>query len=104
MLTAVLAVGFTKEQLGQVAALTAIGGVAGLAIGRRVSPMALPQTVAALHSVVGLAAVMTSAAVVLQGDPHAMTTLGLTTAYFGVLIGGVTFTGRSARRYSFSLS
>jgi NAD(P) transhydrogenase len=93
MLTAVLAVGFTKEQLVQVGALTAIGGVAGLAIGRRVSPMALPQTVAALHSVVGLAAVMTSAAVVLQGDEHAMTTLGLTTAYLGVLIGGITFTG-----------
>lgn len=56
--------------------------------------MQLPQTVAALHSVVGLAAVMTSAASVLaMGEGHA-TGLHLTTAYLGVLIGGITFTGQ----------
>lgn len=92
LLTTVLAVGFTTDQLIQVAALTVLGGGAGLAIGRRVSPMALPQTVAALHSVVGLAAVMTSAGVVLEGGEH-VNTIGLVTAYLGVLIGGVTFTG-----------
>lgn len=102
LLTTLLALDLTKEQLMQVGLLTVIGGGAGLAIGRRVSPMALPQTVAALHSVVGLAAVMTSAAAVLgpgHGDAkegasaHTKTTLVLTTAYLGVLIGGVTFTG-----------
>ncbi|EKD04262.1 NAD(P) transhydrogenase [Trichosporon asahii var. asahii CBS 8904] len=95
MLTTLLAVGFTKEQLVQAAALTVLGGGAGLAIGRRVSPMALPQTVAALHSVVGLAAMMTSAAVVMEPEHHAggLSNLLLATAYLGVLIGGVTFTG-----------
>jgi NAD/NADP transhydrogenase beta subunit len=89
------AVGFTEEQMGQFAMLVVAGGGLGLAIGRRVSPMQLPQTVAALHSVVGLAAVMTSAGSVLGSDPEHLTTLHLTTAYLGVLIGGVTFTGMS---------
>jgi len=89
------AVGFTEEQMGQFAMLVVAGGGLGLAIGRRVSPMQLPQTVAALHSVVGLAAVMTSAGSVLGSDPEHLTTLHLTTAYLGVLIGGVTFTGTS---------
>jgi NAD(P) transhydrogenase len=96
LLTTLLAVGFTKEQIIQVAALTALGGGAGLAIGRRVSPMALPQTVAALHSVVGLAAVLTSAAVVLEEDTakHGPPSkLLLATAYLGVFVGGITFTG-----------
>jgi NAD/NADP transhydrogenase beta subunit len=87
------AVGFTEEQMGQFGMLVVAGGGLGLAIGRRVSPMQLPQTVAALHSVVGLAAVMTSAGSVLGSDPEHLTTLHLTTAYLGVLIGGVTFTG-----------
>jgi len=89
------AVGFTSEQMGQFGMLVVAGGGLGLAIGRRVSPMQLPQTVAALHSVVGLAAVMTSAGSVLGSSPEHLTTLHLTTAYLGVLIGGVTFTGTS---------
>jgi NAD(P) transhydrogenase len=92
------AVGFTPEQMGQFGMLVVAGGGLGLAIGRRVSPMQLPQTVAALHSVVGLAAVMTSAGSVLGSDPEHLTTLHLTTAYLGVLIGGVTFTGMSLPR------
>jgi len=67
----------------------------GLAIGRRVSPMQLPQTVAALHSVVGLAAVMTSMGSVLGAtSSEELNGVHLTTAYLGVLIGGITFTGR----------
>ncbi|EIW73382.1 hypothetical protein TREMEDRAFT_70959 [Tremella mesenterica DSM 1558] len=90
LLATLAAVGFTQEQLGQLAILVTLGGGLGLAIGRRVSPMQLPQTVAALHSVVGLAAVMTSAGSVLEGHTSP---LHLTTAYLGVLIGGITFTG-----------
>ena len=90
------AVDFAPEVLGQVAMVIALGGTVGLAIGRRVSPMQLPQTVAALHSVVGLAAVMTSAGSVLAVSAgHSHTLLHLTTAYLGVLIGGITFTGKS---------
>lgn len=116
VLATLLAVGFTQEQMVQCGAVIAFGGGLGLAIGRRVSPMQLPQTVAALHSVVGLAAVMTSAASVLgayeghgkaeggegagmgaevveEGKGHGLGGLHLTTAYLGVLIGGITFTG-----------
>lgn len=116
ILATLLAVGFTEEQMIQVGIMIAAGGGLGLAIGRKVSPMQLPQTVAALHSVVGLAAVMTSAASVLghaehvpgdekvggigqkaekekEGGEHGLSKLHLTTAYLGVLIGGITFTG-----------
>lgn len=93
ILSTLFAVGFTPETLGQAAVVSAAGAILGLAIGRRCSPMQLPQTVAALHSVVGLAAVMTSAASVLgEGAEHAGN-LHLVTAYLGLVIGGVTFTG-----------
>jgi NAD(P) transhydrogenase len=134
LLATLLAVGFTPEQTAQCAIVIAAGGALGLAIGRRVSPMQLPQTVAALHSVVGLAAVLTSAGSVLshydefgaasgvvhgaggaspeqKGDhagvgvkeeqgkkAHGLSKLHLTTAYLGVLIGGVTFTGQLGER------
>lgn len=79
----------------------------GMLIGKRITPTDLPQTVAALHSVVGLAAVLTSIGSVMShvADPS---TLHMVTAYLGVLIGkllvmykwtmlisvgGITFTG-----------
>lgn len=66
--------------------------ILGLLIGRRTTATDLPQTVAALHSVVGLAAVLTSFGSVMAhvGD---ISTLHLVAGYLGVLIGGVTFTG-----------
>ena len=95
MLSTLFLIDFSPETLVQVGVVTAVAGALGLAIGRRVSPMQLPQTVAALHSVVGLAAVLTSVASVLsEGADHA-STLHLTTAYLGIVIGGVTFTGKS---------
>ena len=69
-----------------------MGGGVGTIIGRRITAIELPQMVAALHSVVGLAAVLTSIASVMADPSHA-DTLHLVTAYLGVLIGGVTFTG-----------
>ncbi len=96
--------------LVQFAAVAAMGGGVGTLIGRRITAIELPQMVAALHSVVGLAAVLTSIASVLADASHA-STLHLVTAYLGVLIGasvlltfvpvshstlsigGVTFTG-----------
>lgn len=76
----------------QFGGLATIGTVAGMIIGRRITPTSLPQTVAALHSVVGLAAVLTSIGSVL-GHTGDLTTLHMVSAYLGVLIGGVTFTG-----------
>ncbi|KAK3403351.1 NAD(P) transhydrogenase beta subunit-domain-containing protein [Sordaria brevicollis] len=92
VLASLLAAGFSPEVLAQFGGLAAIGGLLGLLIGKRITPTDLPQTVAALHSVVGLAAVLTSIGSVMADVDH-VTTLHLVTAYLGVLIGGVTFTG-----------
>ncbi|KAJ3555997.1 hypothetical protein NM688_g2272 [Phlebia brevispora] len=92
ILASLAAVGFDPETLIQFAAVAAMGGGIGTIIGRRITAIELPQMVAALHSVVGLAAVMTSIASVLSNLDH-VSTLHLVTAYLGVLIGGVTFTG-----------
>jgi NAD(P) transhydrogenase len=92
ILASLAAAGFSPEVLAQFGGLAAIGGIAGALIGRRISPTDLPQTVAALHSVVGLAAVLTSiGSVMLHIQDISM--LHMVTGYLGVLIGGVTFTG-----------
>ncbi|KXJ93548.1 NAD(P) transhydrogenase beta subunit-domain-containing protein [Microdochium bolleyi] len=92
VLASLLAVGFSPEVLTQLGTLAVMGGALGFLIGKRITPTDLPQTVAALHSVVGLAAVLTSIGSVM-GDLSHVTTLHLVTAYLGVLIGGITFTG-----------
>ncbi|GAW12443.1 hypothetical protein ANO14919_018090 [Xylariales sp. No.14919] len=92
VLASLLAVGFSPEVLTQFGALATIGSILGFVIGKRITPTDLPQTVAALHSVVGLAAVLTSIGSVMGNLDH-VTTLHLVTAYLGVLIGGITFTG-----------
>jgi hypothetical protein len=61
----------------------------GLVIGRRTTATDLPQTVAALHSVVGLAAVLTSFGSVMA-DIGDISTLHLVAGYLGVLIGKFT--------------
>ncbi|KAK0629563.1 NAD(P) transhydrogenase beta subunit-domain-containing protein [Bombardia bombarda] len=92
VLASLLAVGFSPEVLTQFGGLAAIGSILGFLIGKRITPTDLPQTVAALHSVVGLAAVLTSIGSVMADLSH-VSTLHLVTAYLGVLIGGITFTG-----------
>jgi len=92
VLASLLAAGFTPEVLTQFGALASLGTLAGFLIGKRITPTDLPQTVAALHSVVGLAAVLTSIGSVM-GHVTDITTLHLVTGYLGVLIGGITFTG-----------
>ncbi|KAJ9644514.1 tRNA-splicing endonuclease subunit Sen34 [Coniosporium tulheliwenetii] len=92
ILASLAAVGFPPDVLLQFAGLAGIGSILGLLIGRRITATDLPQTVAALHSVVGLAAVLTSIGIVMADLSH-ISTLHLVTAYLGVLIGGITFTG-----------
>ncbi|KAI1661117.1 NAD(P) transhydrogenase mitochondrial precursor [Daldinia decipiens] len=92
VLASLLAVGFSPEVLTQFGTLATVGAILGFVIGKRITPTDLPQTVAALHSVVGLAAVLTSIGSVM-GDLSHISTLHLVTAYLGVLIGGITFTG-----------
>ncbi|ESK94539.1 nad transhydrogenase [Moniliophthora roreri MCA 2997] len=92
ILASLAAVGFPPEVLTQFAGIVSGGALIGTVIGRRITATELPQMVAMLHSVVGLAAVMTSIASVLSDIEH-ITTLHLITAYLGVVIGGITFTG-----------
>ncbi|KAF7561018.1 hypothetical protein G7046_g3123 [Stylonectria norvegica] len=92
VLSSLLAAGFSPEVLAQFGGLASIGVLAGFLIGKRITPTDLPQTVAALHSVVGLAAVLTSIGSVMASVDD-LSTLHMVTAYLGVLIGGITFTG-----------
>jgi NAD(P) transhydrogenase len=74
-------------------ALGLIGGgsVIGLGVGKAVSPMALPQTVAAFHALVGAAAVATCLSSYMI---HPNCTVGHKLgAMLGTFIGGVTLTG-----------
>lgn len=74
-----------------------MGALFGRWIGRRITGTELPQMVAALHSVVGLAAVLTSIGSVMAEVGHVeLSTLHMVTAYLGVLVGGITFTGKFA--------
>ncbi|KAF8798089.1 PNTB-domain-containing protein, partial [Phlegmacium glaucopus] len=86
------AVGFPPEVIAQFAGVAGVGALVGTIIGRRVTATELPQTVALLHSIVGLSAVLTSIGSVLQDTAH-LSTLHAVTAYLGVVIGGITFTG-----------
>ncbi|TVY87240.1 NAD(P) transhydrogenase, mitochondrial, partial [Lachnellula willkommii] len=92
ILASLAAVDFPPAVLMQFAGVAGFGSIVGLLIGRRITATVLPQTVAALHSVVGLAAVLTSIGSVMAhiGD---ISMLHLVSGYLGVLIGGVTFTG-----------
>ncbi|KAJ7066589.1 PNTB-domain-containing protein [Mycena amicta] len=92
ILASLAAVGFPAPVLAQFAGFAGIGGIIGTIVGRRVTATELPQMVAMLHSVVGLAAVFTSIGSILSDPSHA-STLHLVTGYLGVVIGGITFTG-----------
>lgn len=74
------AVGFPPAVLAQFAGVAATGGLIGTIIGRRVTATELPQMVAMLHSVVGLAAVLTSIGSILSDPSHA-SMLHLVTGY-----------------------
>ncbi|KAF8756169.1 NAD(P) transhydrogenase beta subunit [Rhizoctonia solani] len=94
IVSSLAAVGFPTPVLVQFSALASIGAILGRWIGRRITGTELPQTVAALHSVVGLAAVFTSIGSVMAEVGHVeLSTLHMVTAYLGVLVGGITFTG-----------
>uniref|UniRef100_A0A674AIB8 proton-translocating NAD(P)(+) transhydrogenase n=1 Tax=Salmo trutta TaxID=8032 RepID=A0A674AIB8_SALTR len=87
----------TPELLAQMSAAMAVGGTAGLGIARKIQITDLPQLVAAFHSLVGLAAVLTCVAEYMIEYPHFATdpsaNLTKIIAYLGTFIGGVTFSG-----------
>jgi NAD(P) transhydrogenase subunit beta len=77
----------------------AIGGAIGAVIAKKIEMTALPQLVAAFHSLVGLAAVFVAAAAFLAPEEYGIGTAGhiktasLIEMALGVAIGAVTFTG-----------
>ncbi|XP_062409874.1 NAD(P) transhydrogenase, mitochondrial [Sardina pilchardus] len=87
----------SPELLAQMSAAMAVGGTAGLTIAKRIQITDLPQLVAAFHSLVGLAAVLTCVAEYMVEYPHFATDPAANftkiVAYLGTFIGGVTFSG-----------
>merc|ERR1719223_2202636 len=83
--------GLPATEMATALALIGGGSVVGLGVGKAVSPMALPQTVAAFHALVGAAAVATCLSSYMI-HPHASVGHKVG-AMLGNLIGGVTFTG-----------
>merc|ERR1711959_771800 len=74
------------------AGLVLLFGIAGVAVGFKVSPIQLPQTVAAFHSLVGLAAMLTSIGSFVA-TPSGGFGMENVAAVLGDFIGGVTLTG-----------
>jgi NAD(P) transhydrogenase subunit beta len=77
----------------------AVGGSIGAAIARRIAMTAMPELVAAFHSLVGLAAVLVAAAAFNApqafgiGTPGAIRVESLIEMSLGTAIGAITFTG-----------
>ncbi|RJT21766.1 NAD(P)(+) transhydrogenase (Re/Si-specific) subunit beta [Brevundimonas naejangsanensis] len=106
-----LAVGVTLLTLGASGALdpltlaliaggVVVGGGAGAVIANRVPMTAMPQLVAAFHSLVGLAACLVAVGAVYAPDAFGITTaaggiktLSIVELSLGVAIGAITFTG-----------
>jgi NAD(P) transhydrogenase subunit beta len=76
-----------------------IGGAVGAVVARRINMTALPQLVAAFHSLVGLAAVMVAGAAFTNPEAYHIGTPGnihggsLVEMSLGLAIGAITFTG-----------
>ncbi len=86
--------------LGLMAAGVVVGGGAGAVIANRVPMTAMPQLVAAFHSLVGLAACLVAVGAVyapeafnIQTVAGGIKTLSLVELSLGVAIGAITFTG-----------
>lgn len=85
--------------LGLIVLGLAIGGGVGAYIAKRIAMTAMPQLVAAFHSLVGFAAVMVAAAAVYSPESFGIGEIGsihaqaLVEMSIGVAIGAITFTG-----------
>jgi NAD(P) transhydrogenase subunit beta len=91
---------FDTEALIEIVAAIAIGGGIGLVTARRIQMTAMPQLVAAFHSLVGMAAVLVGAAAFLNPSAFGIVDgsgaiLGLSRIemILGVAIGAITFSG-----------
>lgn len=94
ILTTLASMNFPTPVLVQAAVMLGLGLGGGAMLGQRVAVTELPQTVAAFHALVGMAAVATSIASYL-GHDH-VDTFHKVASFFGTFIGGMTFTGSIA--------
>jgi NAD(P) transhydrogenase subunit beta len=84
---------------GMIIGGVAIGGTIGAVIARRIPMTAMPQLVAAFHSLVGMAAVLVAASALYTPEAYGIGTVGsikvssLVEMALGAAIGAVTFTG-----------
>ena len=89
--------GASPEVMVQMMSCIGAGGAFGTIIAKRIAVADLPQLVAAFHSFVGLAAVLTCVSTYMSEYAHLMTdpSAAVTKAalFLGTFIGGVTFTG-----------
>ncbi|KAB7497775.1 NAD(P) transhydrogenase, mitochondrial [Armadillidium nasatum] len=87
----------TYPVLAQMLGAASLGGAIGSTIAKKIEITDLPQLVAAFHSLVGAAAVITCFATYLHDFPNFATdpaaTAIKTALYLGTYIGGVTFSG-----------
>lgn len=85
--------------LGMIALAVAAGGGMGAVVARKIKMTALPQLVAAFHSLVGLAAVLVASAAFLSPEAYGIAqggviqTSSLIEMGLGVAIGAITFSG-----------
>jgi NAD(P) transhydrogenase subunit beta len=91
--------GFDWSTAGEIAIAIAIGGGIGLVTARKIQMTAMPQLVAAFHSLVGMAAVLVGAAAFLNPGaygilgPEGIHQLSRVEMGLGVAIGAITFSG-----------
>ena len=84
---------------GEIFAAMAVGGLAGGFIAARIQMSAMPQLVAAFHSLVGMAAVLVAASAYYAPEAYgigvvgAIKTASLIEMSLGVVIGAITFSG-----------
>ena len=84
---------------GQILAAVIVGGAIGLVTARKIQMTAMPQLVAAFHSLVGMAAVLVGAAAFLNPDafgilgPDGILQVSRIEMGLGVAIGAITFSG-----------
>ncbi|MFS2316887.1 NAD(P)(+) transhydrogenase (Re/Si-specific) subunit beta [Maricaulis sp. D1M11] len=98
--TTLFAIDLDLVTIGMIAGGVAIGGVGGGIIARRIPMTAMPQLVAAFHSLVGLAAVLVAAAALyapdsfgIAGEFGKLKGLSLFELSLGTAIGAMTFSG-----------
>lgn len=82
------------KSYGFIVAGVIVGAVIGIVLGRRIKMTAVPQLVAALHSFVGLAAVLIAVGIYLgRAQAGDLNPVLLTELLLGSAIGAITFTG-----------